>query len=195
MKLQFHVDSSVGHGVKCISASFKSHISGWCQSAWGAAGINVMRRLVQALGRCLRCNTCASLGSHATCHLCVPEFALKLRGELWKEGEAWSCKQNPKMPQTKDTVKLIHGRTSQFVFKKKKRWSKARVTKQLQSLCCCHGRFYQWRVGWNCPFLVTEVCGRKKKGFSTQTAPSCEESTRSRLEQSHTQIYTKVRSE
>jgi len=66
-----------------------------------------------------------------TCYLSLPATALKLHGELWKEGEAQCCKQNPKMPQTKDSVKLIHGRMSQSVLEKRRRWSKACVSKQL----------------------------------------------------------------
>lgn len=82
---------------------------------------SVMRRLAQALSRCLRCNTCASMLRPTTPQLPLPEFVLKLRGKLREEGKFRVVNKNPKMPQTKDTVKLIHGRMSQSVFKKKKR--------------------------------------------------------------------------
>lgn len=54
------------------------------------------------------CNTCVSMPSPTTPHLSLCKFGLNPRGELWKEGEVQCCKQNPQMPQTKHTAKLIH---------------------------------------------------------------------------------------
>lgn len=88
MKSQFHADNSVGRGIKCISASFKAIPQDNVRVPEVQLESNVMRRSVQALGRCFRCNTRASLGSRAACLLCVPRFEWKLHGLLWKEGEA-----------------------------------------------------------------------------------------------------------
>lgn len=97
----------------------QSCASGQCKVARVQMQSSMKGRLAQVLGRCFRLDTCASMIS--PCYLSLPDFGLKLHGKLWKEREAQCCKQNPKMPQTKDTVKVIHGGTSQSGFKKKKR--------------------------------------------------------------------------